>query len=198
MLVPMSRPERKYILSAATGYNFDSSTGSIALVNGVALTTIATAADSRVGREIRLQLVRIRGTVAYQDTTVSPSACRLALVRQKQPTGSTPALTDIWASLSSLAFRNYSLLNQFEIVWEWFQSMGHVNDTATQATAGSPTVATIDVAIPMNNIVVRYSGTGATISSLATNALFLCSLGNRAAADGYIFLGSVEVTYVDN
>ncbi len=190
------RPQTKYKDIAAGAYAFDTTTGSITLLNGVASSTIASDLQARVGDEILLTKVRIRGTVAFQDFTVSPTLCHLALVWQKQSTGSTPALTDIYNALSSITFQKVSTMHQFEILWTWLETMGHVNDTATQATAGAPTVATIEKSITLNRR-MKYSGTGGAISDITTGALWMVTLGNRAAPDGYQFFGVTRVEFTD-
>jgi len=192
---PMRAPkgEKKVIDTVEAAYVCDT-TGTVTLVNGVATGTDFT---NRIGRKTMMATAQVRGIVYPVDSTTSSNLARVMLVYDKQPSsGATPAITDILLASESSAFNNLNNRDRFVIVMDEKVAIGSTNNTATQSFAGAPTVYLIDRYITLNHECI-FSGTGATLASISSGALYLVSIGNAAVNDGSIFVGSVRVRFFD-
>lgn len=136
--------------------------------------------SARIGREIWLKSVEVRGMVA-SDSTTTIASVRILLVWDRQPNKALAAVTDILNSAHPDSFLNDQNKARFKVIrnW-WFVCEGN------NATAGQQTGKT---AHDFNHFIkfkkpkkVTYStaGTGA-IGDLNTGALLLVVVGNKAA-----------------
>lgn len=184
--------ETKFIDVAEATYACDT-TGSITLLNGVATGDDYT---NREGRRVTLKSVSIIGKIVPQDTTVTPCHARVMLIFDRQANGALPSITDVLVAATSNSFENRNNIARFQVLWDKSFALASVNDTATQALAGSPTVALVDHNVGLNHNVI-FSGTGATVASISTGSLFLLTIGDVASGSAYNFVGATRVLFID-
>lgn len=192
--LPMrARPgELKVIDTANAAYVCDT-TGTVTLLNGVATGTDLT---DRIGRKIFMRAVQVRGLVQPVDNTIGQTLARVMVVYDKQPTGGTPAITDILTASRSEAFNNLNNRDRFVVVFDAKFPIGGISDVATQAVSSSPNTHVLDEYRRLNHEVI-FSGTGATAASISSGALWLITIGNQAAGAGGSFVGNVRVRFND-
>lgn len=171
-------PELKVIDTAEAQYAINT-TGSVTLLNGVVTNTDF---NTRVGRKIQIKSVQIRGFVSPTNVTgAAPQLARILLVWDTQNNSAAiSTMAQILAVSTSTSFLNLDNRDRYKILKEWMMPLGHIINTATQATAGSPTVHRINIYRKMNNETI-YSGTTAAITNIATGALLLVTIGSIAA-----------------
>jgi len=136
------------------------------LINGM---PIGSDVNNRIGRSIFMKYFEIRGFI-YQQTVPASSTfelVRLSLVYDTQPTGVTPIGTDIYNSNVVSALYAYNSAPRFRILKEWFLSIG----TITTPGSKSPGTCVVNDYVPLD-LAAQYNGTGTTITSIASGALF--------------------------
>lgn len=187
------RRNEKKVIDVDPGNLNVSTTGTVTLINGVATGTDFT---DRIGRKIVMRSVYVRGLLRPEDTTVSDQCARVMLVYDMQSNGAAPAITDILKSASSLAQLNMNNRDRFRVLMDKTFAMAGLQDTATQAFAGSPTTHVMKK-YKRCNLEVLYNGTTNAIGSIATGALFLVTIGSVAAGSASTFTVSTRVRFDD-
>lgn len=156
--------ELKTIDEVSQAYEF-SSTGTINLINGVAQGTDFT---QRVGRKFNMKSILLRGRIAV-GATPTGGTWRLMLVYDKQTNGAAPAITDIVDAIGMSGVQNLSNRDRFVVIMD---KSGFLE-------------ATTKITIPFKkykkcNLEVINGGTGDTVGSIQTGALWVISMGNLA------------------
>lgn len=168
-------------------------TGTVTLLNGVATGDDFTDRD---GRRITMTSLYIQGMVTAVDNVTGASLARLIVVYDKQANGAAPAITDVLKAADSYAQINLNNRSRFQIIADKRYALGPMSDTATQAFAGSPSVMPVKIYRKLN-LETQYSGTGATIASIATGSLYMLTIGNQGAGGGSNFALSARVRFVE-
>lgn len=150
-----SRIERKFIDStqavAALG------AAGIILVNGVAT---GTDYNNRIGRETAMKSIYLRLTGS--NTVDQTAALRIMLVYDKQPNGVLPAITDVLTAADILSPNNLNNKDRFITLSDQDKQISTAGDR------GFTHVVYKKVGLPC-----QFSGTGATIASISTGAVYI-------------------------
>lgn len=158
-----------------------SSTMSFTLLNGL---TQGTNQSQRLGNEVTMIGFRIRGQFVVGDAT---NLVRMLIIMDKQSNNTTPAVTDIFQfSLDPYSPINEDQRKRFQIVDDrsfdlstsW-QSCKHINFYKR---------------VPHK---VYYNGTGATISNIKKNSLYLCLISDSGAVSHPTFVADIRLYYKD-
>jgi hypothetical protein len=147
--------EKKFIENVQAVANL--ATAGIFLVNGV---IIGNDFNNRVGREIKMKSLYMRLSAA--NLVDQESTLRIMLVYDKQPNGVGPAITDILTSADVNAPNNLNNRERFIVITDKVRTCS----TAAQRSFW------IKKYKPLNTS-TQYSGSGATIASIATGAMYL-------------------------
>lgn len=167
-----------------------STTAILTLVNGL---TQGTTASTRVGRQILMKSVEIKGHfVADSTTSITPVRCMLVL--DHQPNGAAPAFTDIYDTAVPSSLRNISNKKRFKVLF----------DSGIIAITGNTSSSNENTLVPYEHyrklkVPVQYnSGNAGTIADIATNSLYMCFIGGTASgtADA-AFTGQLRIRYED-
>jgi len=187
--------ELKYHDVASAAYAGDT-TGTVTALN---LTAVGDDNTSRDGRQICNRSVQILGHVYATGDGSLNTFSRLLLVWDSQPNsaGAVPAITDILVASTSNSMLNLDNRERFSILRDLKFSTGPVSTTATMAYAGSPTNHVVDIFLNLKDIKTTYSGTTATIGSVATGSLLMVTIGNRAAGAAATFTLNTRVRFTD-
>lgn len=152
-------------------------TGTVSLINGVATGTDYT---NRVGRKIILKSLLLRimfnpvvtGTV---DATLGDNV-RLICVLDMQPNGVVISGSDLLLNTGSPTDPlNLNNRDRFKIIWDKMISFPSYKTTTGSLTTGSPTAKCMKLYKKMSQEVI-FNGTGSTIGSIQTGALYLFQL----------------------
>jgi len=184
--------ERKTIDVDQANYVADT-TGSVTLLNGVATGTDFT---DRIGRKIIMRSLYIQGYVAAIDNTVSPNISRLIVVYDNQSNGAAPAVLDVLKQASSISQINLNNRDRFKILVNKTFPIAVIDNTATQALAGSPTIHKVKIFKKLRHEAL-FNGTTAAIGSIATGSIYMITIGNTAANTGGNFNLSSRVRFED-
>lgn len=139
-----------------------STTGTIALINGVAQGTDFT---TRVGRKFNMRSILLRARIGVGGTATA-SVWRMMLVYDKQANAAAPAITDILDSINTTSNNNLANRERFIVIMD---KLGYV-----EAAGRSQ--------IPFKKykrcaLEVTNGGTGNTVGSIVTGSLWLVTTG---------------------
>jgi len=165
------------------------STGSVTLINGVAQGTDFT---TRVGRKFNMKSILIRFLIYFGSTSILPSAVRWMIVYDKQANGAAPAVTDILDAATVTSNNNLSNRDRFLVVFDKIRVLG-----ATAANDNSMFYVKKYKRMAMET---TNSGTGATVGSISTGALYLVMVGDRTAGTtaARFESGGVRIRFTDD
>lgn len=202
----MAGPEVKVVDTAVQ--NFTMSTTSI----GQVLNTISLGSDlfNRVGRQIQMISVHLRGYFISAGNAVVPDYLRVLLVYDRQPDGSTAVFNDVITSIdnaggvthASQDFPDQGNLDRFKILSDIHVPLIPAGGAAGAATP-QPGVENpqnleifFDRYVKLGGLEARY-GAGATVPQ--SGAVLLLAKGNVAFASApYDLIVNARLTYTDN
>ena len=199
--------ERKYIDSFRTGIDLGSTVGgseiddtTMLCLNGI---DQGNSPTTRIGNKITLKSVEIRG-ICYLDTLQDQAdapdgiVVRIALVLDKQTNGAQLNAEDVYKDLAGtdiLSLRNIEYIERFKVLKEWVMHIKYMSSHDDGTNTGSHAGATEYFKCYLKlNQPVRYTTTGATVSSIMDNSLHLIAIAS--GADGNIDWHS-RVKFVD-
>lgn len=185
--------EKKVIDTAAASYAVDT-TGSITLINGVAQGSDFT---NRTGRKSKMVTVQVAGQLGPTGGTDNSTGChaKVFVVFDTQPNGALPTMTDILTASTSDSFMNLNNRDRFKVVAQHDVALGPFDNTSTTAYSDSAiSLVSIYKKIDVETI---YDGTTAGIADVQTGSLLLVTIGNNAAAQGYVARLAVRVRFTD-
>lgn len=184
--------ELKYVDLASAAYACDT-TGSVTALN---LTAVGDDNTTRDGRQITVTSCHIRGAIQRQDDSTTENLARWMLVWDKQPNSGTIAtITQILSASTSMSSTNLDNRERFVILRDKQYAIGSCQVTTT--VQGSPTTCDVNEYVKIN-CRTTYSGTTAAIGSVATGALLLVTIGQKAAADAHNLQCTTRVRFTDN
>lgn len=188
-------PERKVVDTASATYACDT-TGSVTFISGCAQ---GTDFNQCLGRKYNLDTVQLEGIIRPQDANVGATHVRVMLVYDEQPNGAVPAITDILTASTSNAFMNLNNRDRFKVLSDTNVALGAIDNTATQAFAGSPTAEVVNIFRKLNGLPVVRNGaaTTAAITNYVTGTLLLVTIGDQAAGVAYDFIGAARCRFYD-
>jgi hypothetical protein len=149
-------------------------TGSVTLLNGVAQGTDFT---QRIGRKTIIKSVLWNGGV-YPTATTSAQGeiIRLLVVYDTQTnSAAAPAITDILATADPTAPMNLNNRDRFHVLMDKKLGMNAGVYAAGTLTTGSPGAKYIKTYKKCHKEII-YSGTGATVGSIQTGAIWLLTI----------------------
>jgi len=180
------------VLDTTTAVN---TTGSVTLLNGVATGTDFT---DRIGRRTNTVAIQLRGIVQRDTTTGTQTAdlLRILVIEDMQTNGVAPGIADIFNQAVGDAFINMNNRERFKVHMDEQLPMG---PSLSTAGAVNPSPSTYNINFYKKcNIPTVYEGTAATSASISSGAVYLVTLGSRAAGnDDSIFRWSSRVRFVD-
>jgi len=179
-----------YVDLAAATYAGDT-TGSVTLIPTIAQ---GTAVTQRVGKRVALKSLEVKGSISANAASVT-SEPWFAIVYDKRPTGSLPAITDIYNSNSPDAFPNDANSDRFVIL----RNKSYIMIGNNTGVTSDHILENIHMYMSLKNspMVFKALGTGA-IADIAEGALYLITGGNVAAGTqaSSFYLG-FRVRFVD-
>lgn len=189
---PAAEGEQKSLTTGAAAYVCDT-TGTITLVNGIAQ---GTTRVTRLAAQCHWTSVHVKGYIGNVDVTTGNNVSKIMLVWDKFPNGAaTPAITDILESANALAFNNLDNRNRFTILMEESHALAQMDNTATQAVSGSPTIFKVDRYMKLPGLTTTFGGVGATQADIQQGALYLVTVGSNAVNTGGSFVGAVRLRF---
>lgn len=192
-----NKGEKKVIETTQASYAV-SGTGTVTLLNGVAVGTDYT---DRVGRLAKMESVQLRGIVRTVDNNTNESLGRILLVWDSQPNGAAIAtIADILSAATACSFNNLTNRDRFKILRDHHIYLPKISDTATQsfATGSAGNGCLVNDYVRLGEgYVTQFGGTTAAIGSIQHGALLLVTIGSEAAADGGSFVAAARVRFTD-
>lgn len=184
--------ELKYVDTAVASYACNT-TGSVTLLNGVAVGDDNTTRD---GRQVLIKNVQVRGSLIPSDGTVLGTKCRVLLVWDNAASGSAATIAQILTAVNSNCFPLLDNAQRFTILKDWSWTAGPYDASTSLALISSTSQANIEW-FKTIGCVTQYSGTGATIASIQNGALYLVTVGDQAAGSEYQCKVAVRVRFLD-
>ena len=185
--------EKKTIDIDIGSYNMGTSLNIVTLLNGVAQGTDFT---NRIGRTIVIHSVFIRGQILPTDASTLFNPARILFVYDMQTNGATPAATDILKQDAGLGQLNLNNRSRFKVFYDRTFPIGQITNTATQTYAAGPNYAVFKKYKKCNFLTV-FSGTGATVASIQSGAIWMVTCGNGTAAECALLQASIRVRFLD-
>lgn len=160
-----------------------------------------TAADQRIGKNITLKKICIRGNISYFPNISynGQPTYDMWLVLDTQTNGALPTVLDVFDNLFAwLAFPNIMNTSRFIILKHWSLSQ---NLQAIYAAAPAITALhwKIDEEIDLPNVKMTYSGTTGAITEIKSNNLLVIAGGfvYSPGGDSYELDATVRTYFTD-
>lgn len=181
-----SAPELKSVdvtASSNLDQSSDNISGSMLLLNGVA---VGTDFFNRTGRKVQLKSVQLKGQLTLlaggSDASSESYPIQAAIVYDDQPNGVIPVISDIFQAVdsggSATSASPYTPINlnnrdRFKILKDWSIALKPFGATGAIATYGDGMHGMRDISFYTKlNLDMIFGGTGATIASIQTGALY--------------------------
>lgn len=197
-----SQAEKKFVDVGVATYALDT-TGTVTLLNGCA---DGSTVNTRIGRKTCIKSVQVRGVLLPQDAWASGAQCdpclaRVMLVWDKQANGAAFTIANLLSAATAASFNNLDNRERFVVLMDKHFAFG----MWALSTAAGAAFAAVDKTVAIVNKYKRmpkdaftiFSGTGATIASINTGALFLVTIGTNAAGNGWNANLVTRVRYTD-
>lgn len=146
-------------------------TGNISLLSGVAA---GTDYNQRIGRKIMLKSILLRLNIQPVSTTSQPvgDAVRIIVFYDTQTNGAIPLVADVLQSANYTSPLNLNNRDRFKVIMDKYLGTEAAVYTAGALTSGSPKVRAL-TKYRKCGLEAIYSGTGATVGSIATGGIFI-------------------------
>lgn len=164
--------ENKFVDTAAAVRACDT-TGSVTLLNTIAQ---GVTTSTRIGKKVVLKSVQFRGRI-YVNTATTHTDVTVILVYDRSPVGSAIAITDVLASISSLAQNNDANSGRFRILRRWDYVLTGNSTTPTTGNEAKNFDEFVPLGLPT---VYKAVGDGA-IADQEYGSLYMLTLGNVGA-----------------
>lgn len=185
-----ARKELKYVDVGAANYAADT-TGSVTLLNGIAVGDDNTTRD---GRQVTIKSVQLHGRLGPETAAQAACKARVMLVWDNAASGVIATIAQILSGGTSNAFPLVDNANRFTILHDKTYTLGG-QDTTTATIAWVQTPVTFDVEVYKRlSTVTQYNGTGATIAAVQNGALLLVTIGDAAAGGNFVLASRVRFT----
>lgn len=139
----------------------------------------------RDGLSILLKSIYLRYT-ATSHSSATYTHLRLMLIKDQQPDGTTPAITDILETADPVSLMNNLNTRRFQILW-----------TKTHDLSSVHAMIESDNKYVKVNFHTKYKSTIGGTSSLAYNGVYLVAISNQTT-NNPIFRYTTRVRYLDN
>lgn len=177
--------EFKAIDTTFVGQNI-SNLGTVYLLNGCQK---GTNYDQRDGRSLKVKSLWC-SSACVRNVTTGPSIVRLIWFVDKQPSGATPAVTDVLASASIYAPRNLSNKKRFFVLKEKILSVSSTG--GKEKVIHKPVYKALDMHTAYDN------GNAGTIADISSNAIFLLAISDQATSNYPLISFYNRIRFVDN
>lgn len=201
------RSETKCMDIPLTGVVLSSTSGS------QPLNSLAAGTDlyQRIGRQIQMMSVHIKGQIFWNGQTCTTDTLRIAVVYDRQPDGVTAGFNDVFTSIDnaggvtvdSSAFRNMGNIDRFKVLADFYLAVTPNGAAAALGNAPGSVQSQmeefhLDRYIPLKGLVARWAA-GAGVQIPQSGQLLLVYKGTVAAASApYSLEFTTRVCYKDN
>lgn len=175
----------------AVTYGFDT-TGTLHHVNPI---PGGSGVDKRTEQTVSNLGLQIRGRVENA-VGASTNHCALILILDKKPNGSTPPITAILKSVSSVSLNQQDGKVRFRVLRRWdFAVCGNPTVTETPASTGGVATANkyenlqrntlicVDEYVSLKGITSKWKDANAADTAMTENCLYLLSVGDNASGN---------------
>jgi len=134
--------------------------------------------SERVGRRINLVDIHLRFSL-YPSDDFDSNYSRVLMFIDKQSNGAAPAITDVLTTSTYYSLLNPININRFQVLYD---SVRHstFNNNATLSIASTPTHF-IETRKSLKGRSIMFKGTGSTVSSIDSGAVYLLTISSSAA-----------------
>lgn len=187
------RDELKVIDSGSTSPGVVPVAGALILINGVATGTDYTA---RIGRKICLKSMLVRFNLApnYAASDSTGETIRIMLVWDTQSNSAAPLVTDVLNAADYLSPNNLNNRDRFKILADKFLTLPGWTAAAGALVNGSPVEKNLKL-YKKGYWETVFSGTGATVGSIQTGALYILYIGSGGAQTNFSY--NSRVRFID-
>lgn len=183
---PRQPPTETKNIVVALAPNVDSG-GSLLLCNSILKGTSDTA---RVGNEVIVKSVRLRGFAAVTPATGVDQLHRYMLVWDVAPNGASPNITDVVNAINTYSFINENNAWRFRILFD--------QTVPLSASAESGSIVEFDRTVKVNRKIHFNDNALGDIRDIQSGAIFFIAIGTSAAgATAGTFTGNSLVEYID-
>lgn len=191
--MPYPKTEIKHYATNISSVAFSTTAQFTQLVAGI---TQGSGVSNRIGNEIVVKSIQIRGHCTASLTTVL-NHNRLIILVDKQPNGATPAFTDIYNTASCDSLPRVDIQDRFYILKEYYFPLeGYATGTLTAGGVASSYL--IDDVIPCYVPIVYGASTGGVADLKSGNILAVQIADTAAAATNSTAVLNLQIDYFDN
>jgi len=172
--------ELKYSDIASATYLADT-TGSVVCLNAIAQGDDNTNRD---GRQVCNKSIHLHGLLTPASNATLPNYARLMLIWDAQPNSAAavPSVGDILVAGTSISNTNLNNRHRFTIIRDLKLPQGDINvwGAGVDAYSNGNNTHVVDIFVTLEDVITTYSGTTATVASIATGSLLLLTIGSQA------------------
>lgn len=186
LLKSLVNVEKKYFDTSSSGTSLPTNTtGTLVLLNAI---DQGVGISQRTGNSIKIVSLMLEGFIQLNSLATN-DAVQVSLILDRQPNATVANWNDIYeigSSSASLAQRNKLTVDRFTVLKSY---------DLTLATQGE-TIKKFKCFLKLG-MHEKFNGTGATIASIYTNAIYLCFQGNLSSNFSNITYFT-RIRFVDN
>jgi len=173
-------PELKTI-DVTSGPAAFATTGAVLLLNGVAT---GTDYNTRVGRKILLKSMNFKLSTYINSACPNGDIIRTMIVYDTQANGAAPTVANILQTVAWDSPMNLDNRDRFKVLYDKYRSIPAYNYAAGAITTGDFSSPLVKVYKRLSYD-VNFSGTGATVGSIATGSVYLLTISFNGSGVGY-------------
>lgn len=158
--------------------------------------------NARIGRKINLQSISFRWNFEA-GFTGQPEQVRILIVQDLQSNGVAPTLVAVLAQPNTISPYNMDTRQRFKILFDHTEQYHNIINSAGVPPGNFSTPGFLDpkhrdkMYKKLNNS-VEYTGTGGTVASIVTGAVYLFTVGNFGAGPANpTAFGVSRITFTD-
>lgn len=173
-------PELKTI-DISSGPSTFATAGAVLLLNGVAT---GTDYNTRVGRKILMKALNFKLSCYINSACPNGDIIRCMIVYDSQANGAAPTVANILQTAAWDSPMNLDNRDRFSVLYDKYRSVPAYNYAAGAITTGDFNSPMFKVYKTLSHD-VNFSGTGATVASIATGSVYLLTISFNGSGVGY-------------
>jgi len=150
----------------------------------------------RQGDVVTNLIVRLRYGISLNPEDQNAHFARVVILHDAQANGAAPTGATVFSSDSWNKFANHGFRQRFTVLYDKTHSFGWIYQTSVAGAGNQQTFGKVSVKIPKKLQKTRYSGTGNTITSIASGSIYLAYVCSHNEMTSIFY--DTRLVYTDN
>jgi len=181
--------ELKSVTLSQTSYSIGS--GQIVACN---LISQGDDVTNRQGRVLSMRSIQLYGTVGPNSSTSNGGRCRIMLLYDKFPTGTTATVGNV-LTVDANSFLLFGNLQRFEVIYDGSFDCPAYDRTVAVYNNSPNHLVDFKHTFSGKGRIMEYIDNGSTIASVLKGTIYMLVIGTTTS--GYLFTGGPRIRFVD-